>query len=399
MGNNVSGQLGSGTGFSTNQPVKVSSNVVAVAAGSSHSLFVTSDGTLWAGGDNSYGQLGNGITGGSYLPRNIANNVLAVAAGAYHSLFVKSDGTLWAMGYNYYGQLGNGTTANLPVNIASNVVAVAAGAYHSLFVKSDGTLWAMGYNYYGQLGNGTTANSSLPVNVASNVVAVAGGASYSLFVKSDGTLWAMGYNGYGQLGNGITASTNIPTQISGLTLASLGACSMANHSLATGAYSPQISSLSKQLVNFGQPASFSVVITNGDGPFTYQWQLNGTNLLNATNASYSLASAALTDAGNYSVTLTGLAGSASRSAILTVNILSAVMSLGNVTSTSSGLLLTVQLTGSPNYPYILQMATNLALPVNWQPIFTNPADPNGNWSFTVTNLSTFPAGYYRAVGQ
>jgi hypothetical protein len=45
------------------------------------------------------------------------------------------------------------------------------------------------------------------------------------------------------------------------------------------------------------------------------------------------------------------------------------------------------------------MATNLTPPVNWQPVFTNPADANGNWSFTVTNLPDVPAGFYRAVGQ
>jgi sugar lactone lactonase YvrE len=162
--------------------------------------------------------------------------------------------------------------------VATNVMAVAAGEYHSLFVKSGGTSWAMGYNNYGQLGNGTTANTNKPVNITSNVVAVAGGRSHSLFVKSDGTSWAMGYNNYGQLGNGTTVSTNIPIQIAGLTIASLGACSMAYHSLAIGAFSPQISSLSNQIVNLGQTATFSVTITNGDGPFTYQWQLDGTNL-------------------------------------------------------------------------------------------------------------------------
>ena len=74
------------------------------------------------------------------------------------------------------------------------------------------------------------------------------------------------------------------------------------------------------------------------------------------------------------------------------------MSLGNVVQASDGLHLTLQLTGSPNYPYILQTTTNLTPPVNWQPVYTNPADANGNWSFTVTNLPA-PAGYYRAVAQ
>ena len=33
-----------------------------------------------------------------------------------------------------------------------------------------------------------------------------------------------------------------------------------------------------------------------------------------------------------------------------------------------------------------------------QPIFTNPADVNGYWQFTDTNLNTGQK-YYRAVGQ
>jgi len=61
--------------------------------------------------------------------------------------------------------------------------------------------------------------------------------------------------------------------------------------------------------------------------------------------------------------------------------------------------LTLQLTGTPSYPYILQSATNLMPPINWQSIFTNPADANGNWSFAVTNLTIMPERFYRAVGQ
>jgi alpha-tubulin suppressor-like RCC1 family protein len=66
----------------------------------------------------------------------------------YHSLFLKSDGSLWAMGDNYYGELGDGTfnQTNRPEQIvASNVTAIAAGQLYSLFVKSDGSLWAMGW--------------------------------------------------------------------------------------------------------------------------------------------------------------------------------------------------------------------------------------------------------------
>ncbi len=168
---NAYGQLGNGTTNDANLPVTVASNVVAVAAGSEHSLFVTSDGVLWTMGSGGFGQLGNGnFTQIQATPTSIANNVVAVAAGSGHSLFVKADGTLWAMGWNNFYQLGNGDiTRNAqpsPVLIANNVVTAVAGFNYSLFLKTDGTLWAMG--------NGTYLT---PVSVASNVVAVAGGTS------------------------------------------------------------------------------------------------------------------------------------------------------------------------------------------------------------------------------
>jgi hypothetical protein len=105
------------------------------------------------------------LTINTNLPEQIvSSNVTAIAAGASHSLFLKSDGSLWAMGGNEYGQLGDGTYRNAPYDatnrpeqiVSSNVTAIAAGYAHSLFLKSNGSLWAMGWNQYGQLGDGTT---------------------------------------------------------------------------------------------------------------------------------------------------------------------------------------------------------------------------------------------------
>ena len=222
MGDDYQGQLGDGTyTLGTNSPEEiVASNVTAIAAGAYHSLFLKSDGSLWAMGANTIfppqdasdsGQLGDGTYNNTNQPEMIVtSNVTAIAAGGFHSLLLKSDGSLWAMGYNYNGQLGDGTynNTNRPeMIVASNVTVIAAGGYHSLFLKNDGSLWAMGYNANGQLGDGTYNSTNLPEEIIfSNVVAIAAGLYSSFFIKSDGSLWAMGNDGLGQLGDGTYSS-------------------------------------------------------------------------------------------------------------------------------------------------------------------------------------------------
>lgn len=83
--------------------------------------------------------------------------MVAIAAAQYYSLFLKSDGSLWAMGTNNLGQLGDGTLqdTNRPEQIVPGGVVAISGAWgQSLFLKSDGTLWGMGDEYYGELGDG-----------------------------------------------------------------------------------------------------------------------------------------------------------------------------------------------------------------------------------------------------
>jgi len=227
MGYNGNGGLGDGTYGNRNQPEQiVPSGVTAIAAGYNDSLFLMSDGSLWAMGYNNDGELGDGTFTYEWYtnqPERIVNNgVTAIAGGVTHSLFLKSDGSLWAMGDNQFGELGDGTYNNAfrPERIVTNgVTAIAAGGGSSLFVKSDGSLWAMGYNAFGQLGDGTYGTAA-PYGtnrpeqiVASGVTAIAAGGEFSLFVKSDGSLWAMGYNYYGQLGDGTYNWTNRPEQI------------------------------------------------------------------------------------------------------------------------------------------------------------------------------------------
>jgi len=231
-GANSSGQLGDGTLNGRRSPVQVLGDVQAIAASrathlsaSTYSLFLKTDGTVWATGSNFYGQHGNGTTTTRTAPVQVSSGVQAISAGTGHSLILKSDGTAWASGANFSGQLGDGTLTDRKsfVKVMTGVQAISAGASYSLFLKTNGTVWATGANTYGQLGDGLTSSRSTPVQVLGGVKEISAGPEHALYLKTDGTVWAAGYNANGQLGNGTKINLSWPMQtLSGVSAISAG---------------------------------------------------------------------------------------------------------------------------------------------------------------------------------
>jgi hypothetical protein len=81
-------------------------------------------------------------------------------------------------------------------------------------------------------------------------------------------------------------------------------------------------------VNVGQQMAFSAT-AEGTTPLTWQWLKNGVAIAGATNASYTIASAATTDSGTYRARATNSAGSAESNA-LTINVVVPVIAPKNV---------------------------------------------------------------------
>jgi alpha-tubulin suppressor-like RCC1 family protein len=234
-GSNDDGKLGVAT---TDNPqltaVQVTSLTTAVtkvaAAGGGHSLALMNDKTVMSWGRNTSGQLGvNSSASPITTPGTVVKetgdltNVIDIAAGRSHSLFLLENGTVWSCGYNSVGQLGDGSTTNRiyavqVVGLTGIAAQIAAGFDHSLALMSDGTVWAWGLNNYGQLGNGapltgsTLQKSTFPVQVVfknefnvildppPNIEKIVAIGNHNLAVDGIGQLWVWGYNSYGELG-------------------------------------------------------------------------------------------------------------------------------------------------------------------------------------------------------
>ncbi|MDR2638700.1 MAG: hypothetical protein LBC09_02550, partial [Helicobacteraceae bacterium] len=203
---------------------------IAIAAETSKSLALDSDGKVYAAGWNEYGQLGLGDN----IDRNAftevaalkGKKIIAIAAGHRHSLALDSDGKVYATGDNEDGELGLGDKINRDrfTEVSSlkgkKIIAIEAGSFASFALDSDGKVYAIGYNTHGQLGLGDTNYRDRFTEVLSlsgkKIIAIAAETSKSLALDSDGKVYAAGWNKYGQLGLGDNIDRNAFTEVAAL---------------------------------------------------------------------------------------------------------------------------------------------------------------------------------------
>ena len=334
----------------TNVPAGLS-NVVAIAAGNAHSVALKSNGTVVSWGYN---------TDPTNSPAGLSN-VTAIAAGGDQTVAVKSDGSVVAWGYNDFGE------TDVPIGL-SNVVAIAAGETHTVALKSDGTVVMWGSDYYSQVG--------FPANL-SNVTSIAAGWHHTAALKSDNTVVEWGNYFEGSL-------LPTPDGLSNVTAIAAGVW----HSVAiVPVVLPSVAiQPTSQSVLLGSSSSFTVSV-DGTPPFQYQWLFNGTNLLSATNAIYTITSVGTNHAGNYSLVVTNAVGIATSSnAALTVVV--SPQSQTNYASSSATF-------SAPVFgPYLVNY--------QWQKSGTNLVDGGNlsgttNSTLTIANVLDADAANYSAV--
>ncbi len=320
----------------TNVPPWVT-NSVAVAAGGGFHVALRADGSVTAWGDNTGTQLN--------VPSR-ATNIVAVSAGWNHVVGLRSDGTLLAWGcLSSVWPPAAGTTNIIQTMGGTAIIEVASGANHFLALKRDGTVLAYGGNGRGQINVPRSATNIAAVagTVDSSIAVVGWGPPMLLTplvnrsVVSGATAYfrvlafgarPLGYQ-WQMNGTNIPGATNSVLAIPGIQPAQAGAYSITVSNPLGMVSSPDCRvSIIPLLINaqptdqaayVGQTVTFSVVVA-GQGPLSYQWQFNGSNITGATSSSLILTNAQLGDGGAYSVMVSNGYGSlASARAILAVS--------------------------------------------------------------------------------
>ena len=249
------GQLGTGSGYSNEEPVVVKDiyrkqlqDIVKVEAGENVSFAITSKGKVyaWGNGYSSRAQLldlpenavditskyvltGDGkvynISTKEQLP--IVGKIVDLDEGTNHTVMLTNDGKAYAIGDNTYGQLSNGNNVpseTTPVavrknseNIFTGIKEIKAGDKTTVIVTTDGKLYACGMNDNNELG--IENKEILDVNIPQenknieNVISANIGTNHVVAIKEDGEVDAFGYGKNGELGSRNDKNSIIPVMV------------------------------------------------------------------------------------------------------------------------------------------------------------------------------------------
>jgi alpha-tubulin suppressor-like RCC1 family protein len=132
-GNAHRGQYGDGRLDGTDSYVRVASGILDIKSHTGHAILITGRGEVRGTGGNLYGPLGrHGLGDKAVRWATIFDAATGIATGSSHSLAIRADKTLWIWGRNESPE---------PGTVLVDVVGAAAGSDGSIALTQDGSLW------------------------------------------------------------------------------------------------------------------------------------------------------------------------------------------------------------------------------------------------------------------
>ena len=253
---NQYGQLGNNSTTGSRIPVAVQMpagvSFQSIAAGSTHTCALTTEGKAYCWGLNNQGQLGNNSTANSLTPVAVQMpagvSFQSIAAGITHTCALTTTGKAYCWGQGDGGRLGNNSTASSRIPVAVQMPAgvarlqsIAVGNYHACALTAGGKAYCWGVNNQGQLGNNLTTSSRIPVAVQMpagvSFQSIVAGYTHTCALATTGQAYCWGWNQYGQLGNNLTTGSRIPAAVqmpAGISFQSIAAGSAHTCALTAG---------------------------------------------------------------------------------------------------------------------------------------------------------------------
>lgn len=238
FGRNQFGQLGQTDLKALEKPTLVSGledvNVIQVACGRNHTLFLSDTGIVYACGDNKSGQCGVGNTQATILKATRLNyagpQIIKVGCGADFSMILDIKGNLYSFGLPEYGQLGHNTEGKYFITSTKmsfhfetspkkivlyvekskeghvtptddvKIVDFACGNNHTVAIDAKNRAFSWGFGGIGRLGHAEQKDEMVPRLIKffdiqnRKVLRVFCGSSYSLAITDIGVLYMFGQN-------------------------------------------------------------------------------------------------------------------------------------------------------------------------------------------------------------
>ena len=329
--------------------------------------------------------------------RNGASSRAALTLGKDGNFY----GTTYDGGFNTEGTIFRVTTNGAITNLITFTGGNGAYPIPTLTTGTDGNFYGTTF-YGGSNAVGVVFRLGIPPGIAvqpTNVTETNGG-SVNIVATVSGT--PLNYQWYvisGRTATALPIFAGLPGSIQSVNIVDGGAgySSIPTVTFVGGGGS----SGARAMVNNGVVTS--IILTNSGYYFSKPAIVIGRPsnmvsqpLVGQTNATLNLLGVTSANTTNYCLVVTNSYGSVTSAVVSLTVFLPPQNFLG---FSPDGKQLNLRMTGTPNYPYVIQSTTNLTPPVIWQLLYTNPADVNGNWSFAVSNLLNSRGGFYRMVAH